>query len=157
MLPRALWLRHDHKSIRGAAWVIVAGFVAIWAPGCSSSGPTTSEHGAGVSEVTKLTTTGDWDDVDASVIVGLDKAEAAQRSMTEVSPTERHYQFRTVLDQTGLLKVVQTKPGRAGESCEVEMWCRVEPLGDAAREQRIVREVARRLSHLRGVEFAPVR
>lgn len=115
------------------------------------------------SEGLSRTVRGDWNDVEAAAVVGLERAECAILRRTENSPTVVAYALRTVLDQDGVLRFTRAAPADGagsqdrGENIDITVFCRVGPFGDQEREERILDAVRDRLGELRGVEFAPSR
>lgn len=94
---------------------------------------------------------GDWDDVDAAMDVGVSAAEMAiVNSSTSPDGSTRLYELRTVTDEPAWLKAQRGEDGR------VSLGARVGRFGDAAREQKLVESVAARLKALYGVDWAPV-
>ncbi len=110
-----------------------------------------------------LQATGDWNDVEASVLAGADKAETVVRSFVPAAPDSdvRCFDLVTVRDQSGLLCVRRVSDGQGPdhESAMLRFECEIGKGSsrDIATERWVLDEVVRRLSQLRGVEFAPAR
>lgn len=163
--------------------MITISAVAVCAiTGCGSPGPTRRPGDAATlaieseSAPTRREITADWNDVEASALVGVDRAEATVRSIDRGRSEQGVLSFDllTVRDESGTLTVTRAGEGRgaAHERAPLLLECVVvaddapdeagasesEPtLRNRGAEERIVSEVARRLGRLRGVEFAPVR
>lgn len=99
----------------------------------------------------------DWNDIDAAVRVGAEQAECVVvRTLPARTGTERRFELKHVSGRRGEL-VVATPADPAPDPRPVDLSCRMGALGDHELEERIVARVARRLTDLRGVEFAPIR
>ena len=101
----------------------------------------------------------DWDDIDAAAEVGTGQAECVVvRAQTLPDGLERRFDLKHVSGLTGRLVVRldphgprPTTPGQSRSPCEMG------PLGTPELEKLIVKRVAKRLSDLKGVEFAPIK
>jgi hypothetical protein len=100
-----------------------------------------------------LTVAGDWDDVGAAVLVGVEAAECVVHRQTEDGPRRAVFELRTVRDEPG--ELVAERSGDA-ETGPIRLRARLGRFGDPQREELVLRATARRLERLRGVEFAPV-
>lgn len=101
---------------------------------------------------------GDWNDVEPAVRVGVEQGEAAvERVEPAADATTLTFDLRTHLDEDARIRVTRELGGPAdGERITIRIACRIEPFGDAAREERLIELIARRLTRLTGVEFAPI-
>lgn len=101
---------------------------------------------------------GDWNDVEPAVRVGVEQGEAAIERITPTADaTTLTFDLRTHLDEDARVRVTRELGGHAnGERITLRIACRIEPFGDAAREERFIELIARRLTQLTGVEFAPI-
>ena len=95
---------------------------------------------------------GDWDDLEASVLVGTSQAECVvvRRKIEEAGVAER-FEIKHVSGRTGVLTA------RRGEDGEIVLVCEMGPLRDPALEALIVDRVRIRLGDLKGKEYAPIR
>ena len=90
------------------------------------------------------TVRGDWNDVEAAAVVGLERAECAS---CDAPRTRRPWlPTRTpVLDQDGVLQFTRAAPADGavpqdrGENIDITVFCRVGPFGDQEREADIGR------------------
>lgn len=109
---------------------------------------------------------GDWNDVEAAALAGVDQAEATVRSVDRSRESDGVliFDLLTVRDRSGELTVERISEGRTvhgveHESARLRLTGRIGsgPLREPDTERRIIDRVARRLEQLRGVEFAPLR
>lgn len=128
--------------------------------GSEADGLTERASDAGAELV--ATVAADWDDVEAALMVGLERAEATTLTTTS-SDDKRTWELYTITGQggnaSGLLTVSRdVNAGRDSRGCEmITVAARLE--GPRGREQatRLVRGVRDRLSQLAGVAWAPVK
>lgn len=70
-------------------------------------------------------------------------------------PVERLYYLQTLRDEPATLTA--RFDGSVSGTGRITLTASVGRAGDAAREQALLENVARRLEQLRGVDFAPIR
>lgn len=108
---------------------------------------------------------GDWDDLDAAVEVAAGANQLAVVRRVEVGAWERMYELVTVTDKAVVisarvvdesLTIAVEEESAKRESVTIELTCRYGHAGDAGRESTVLRSVVRRLSQLRGRDFAPL-
>jgi hypothetical protein len=95
--------------------------------------------------------TGDWDDVEAAVIVGAAKAEVAILWPPTVEPDRQVYELLGVAGEPGRLEASLAEDG------SIVLTCSIGRFGNPAAESRLVRAVAQRLRDLHGRDYAPLR
>lgn len=129
--------------------------LAAWCAGmagCASVGPagfsTTPDESP-----SRATLLGDWNDLEAALIVAASKAEMAVMLVSAAGESEFRAQLTTVTDEKVSLAVSRV----VNEPERLEASCRVGHFGDAEAERRLLGHLARRLAQLRGREWAPVR
>lgn len=99
--------------------------------------------------------TGDWDDLEAAVIVGASQSEMAIVRLTRPSDREAVFELRTITDEDGRLVATLIEPeGWAGR---IELRARIGRFGSLEWERRLIDRVSRRLTDLHGVDVAPIR
>lgn len=99
----------------------------------------------------ELETAGDWDDLGASVQVGAEQSEmAVLHGPREAGASPVQFDLLTNLHEP-----VRLEAWRASE--RIRLRAGVGRFGDQGRERALLRNIARRLEDLKGVEFAPVR
>lgn len=151
---------------------VSAGLLALIALCSGCGGTRSSVTGAGLDDLTEraaeggvelvATVAGDWDDVDAALMVGLERAEVTTLTTTSTDD-KRTWELYAITGQggraDGLLTITRdVNAGRDSRGCEmITIAARLE--GPRGREQatRLVRGVRDRLSQLAGVAWAPVR
>ena len=115
-----------------------------------------------MAEGSTLSETGDWDDVEASVIVGAMAIEAAIESRSDDGPMRRVFKLRLIQGRPATLTASRATPPPTDELAgeppvAITLQAVVGRFGDHERERRLLQAVAARLEDLRGVEFAPIR
>jgi hypothetical protein len=96
---------------------------------------------------------GDWDDLEAAVLVAAGKAEMAVLMVGTSGPSEFRAELTTTTDETAKLTVIRG----ADDPDRLDAACRVGHFGDAEVERRLIGHLSRRLAQLHGREWAPVR
>lgn len=131
--------------------VALAGLLGA-ASGCSSGSATTALiETSPVPDGSRAEIPGDWDDVEAAVIIGAERAEMALVSTDDQDPERLAFDLVTVGGEP-----VRLTAARAGEG-RIALEARVGRFGDPARERRLLSAVAARLRALFGRDYAPVR
>ncbi|MBX3386689.1 MAG: hypothetical protein KF768_08975 [Phycisphaeraceae bacterium] len=151
------------------AAIILTGLLLLAGTGCAArSGSTGSRTGALPIDhpPTVREVIGDWNDVEAAALAGVDQAEATVRSVDRSRESDGVliFDLLTVRDRSGELTVERISEGRTvrgveHESARLRLTGRIGsgPLREPDTERWIIDRVARRLEQLRGVEFAPLR
>lgn len=126
--------------------------VATGLAGCSSGGARialleTVPRG----QFSELVATGDWDDVEAAVIIGAEQAEMALISTEAGEPGRLAFDLVTVGGEPVVLTALR------GDGSAIVLQSRAGRFGDHDKERRLMSAVAARLRALHGREFAPVR
>lgn len=103
---------------------------------------------------TSMDMNGDWDDVGASVRVAAGQCEMAVVSSKETDPGRAH-EFTLVIlgDEPATLRF-ETKADT--DPRLIHAWASVGTYGDQARERDLLTRVNRRLTQLRGRDWAPL-
>lgn len=96
-----------------------------------------------------LVVSGDWDDLETSVDVGIGWAEVGLLGQDELMGGLVRYRVLTTRDEIGELIA---RP--ASDGC-IALVAKIGP-GDPEHEARLIRAVARRLGQLHGVDVAPI-
>ena len=123
--------------------------------GCSGSAQ--SPNQALLSDAPLLATLADWDDIDAAVVTGVERAEAVVVDRREAARgTRREFSIRTALNEPGLVVAQQTESDSGSDPVRVQLRCSIGRFGDPIRENRLLGFVRDRLVQLRGVDFAPL-
>lgn len=139
------------------AWgvIVVVGLGVMAAACASTSGGGGAEERFVDASVTEVD--GDWDDVEAAVIVGAEQSEAViVRQSGGMKDDVRVFVIRNVLDQRGELTVTR-KGANADGSSRIEMRLGVGTFGDQRKQATMLARVAKRMDDLKGREWAPVR
>ncbi len=101
--------------------------------------------------------TGDWNDIDAAVLVGASRAEMAiVEAKGKPESDRREYVLTTARDEPALLVVVRERAVESGGVVRVRLEATVGRFGDSARERTLMEAVAARLKELAGVDYAPL-
>lgn len=108
------------------------------------------------------TVKGDWNDVDAAVEVACMRAHVALLTSSPATLPDRRrsirYRFLANDDRQYVLIATQAAPiDGADASGLIDLVARGTPDRDLRVERILVRETARRLEHLAGREWAPIR
>lgn len=151
--------RPDKPDRAVVCLVCVSIFAGFALAGCGRTPGPGSLFAAKTAETgrsTALVVEGDWDDVDAAILVGLEQAEMAQLRRRSPGPDEVVVELLTLRDQPGTLRLTREPPTGDGPT-RITIEASVGRVREPDLERRLVRAVARRLEDLRGVEFAPVR
>jgi len=96
-----------------------------------------------------LETEGDWDDVDAALVVALSKTEMARTGRTETVGLKR-YQVRDALDRRGFVEAADPGGGR------VLLRARIGLVPDTDAAGGVLAAMADRLGDLAGKDTAPL-
>lgn len=97
---------------------------------------------------------GDWDDVAPAVRVGASECQMAVVSAS--APDAKGVQEFTLVTLSDEPATVRTEAIGDTDPRPVRVWARVGTFGDVARERALLREVERRLTQLRGRDWAPL-
>lgn len=102
-----------------------------------------------------MTVRADWSDLEAAMEVAAPRAELA---LVETKTSSDRVVFGVVAatDENGEVVATRTPGNGAGEDIEIRLTARIGRFGDAAREQRILDALARRLGQLHGKAIAPL-
>ncbi len=103
---------------------------------------------------TRTAVSGDWDDIDAAVLAGTNKAEFVVAAWWWADPDTRVYSLRNAHGTSGTLRL-HRNPDNPGEAISIAAW--IGPFGDAAAEREVIAKVRQRLEQLRGVDAAPIK
>jgi len=100
--------------------------------------------------------TGDWEDLGAAVWVCASQSEVASMGVTDRAPGRVRYAIRSAMEEEGYLEIATAAdPGSLDEvAVPMVLEVRVGRFGRPAHERRFVSALLRRLSRLRGVEYA---
>lgn len=140
--------------------------VAVLIPiigGCSSplntpiEVPIRSQEGQGSSAWVSA----DWNDLEAAVIVGTGSIRAVVTGWSADGPRRRRFEFKHFEGQTGWLSAERGDDPPSDEAdaeppVTIALVARFGRFSDSAMEDRLLRATIRRLTQLRGVEFAPI-
>ena len=101
---------------------------------------------------------GDWDDIDAAVIVAARETEMAVERQAAGRDENRWTRFylRTSTDEPVELTMTRLERGPRGLE-NIEARAKVGRFENAKREAQLIEAVRRRVKDLAGVEHAPVR
>src|ERR1043165_1683528 len=95
---------------------------------------------------------GDWNDVDAAVLVGVHRAEMAIAEMEgDPSSSRRVYILTTSREEPAKL-VLTRVAGTPKSPAHIALEAEVGRFGDKARERLLLKEVEERLGELKGVD-----
>lgn len=149
-------LKPGRAGLFGAC-LVGLGVLVSASGGCQSSVLSPTEVAA---TGNPLTMTGDWDDLDAAVEVGLGQAEAVQVGKPVVSADgrERVYRFEHISGLKG--ELTATRLSEREQGADVRLACRAGAIATretADIERRVLARVKLRLGDLLGKEFAPIR
>jgi hypothetical protein len=101
---------------------------------------------------------GDWNDVEASVLVGASENEIAVVS-SEHTNTEQRFHLRTIKDDLGTLIARRDHPASGSDSAAIpiHLTASIGPFGNPPLERSLLKSTKRRLESLAGVDFRPLR
>lgn len=100
---------------------------------------------------------GDWDDIDASLGIGLERSELAVLE-EQSSPTKRTFELISITGTKGRLIAAQSPDGKDTLiSIEVRMTRSARGSLEQQQARILAKEMGRRLADLQGVRIAPVR
>ena len=152
--------RNAVKSV--VAGVLTVLLAAVLLPaGCGGAGGTRVPArvlALAAGSVIEARVAGDWDDVDAALEPGLERAELATLT-TERSDDRRAWELVNIAGVSGRLVVMRdVGGGRDARGCE-QLTLTASMPGPEGNEQayRLVTRMAERLEQLAGVEWAPMR
>ena len=102
----------------------------------------------------EVTVTGDWNDVEASVLAAMD-IEGIETAVLTQDATPREFTFKliTVLDQPGVLTASRDTDGR--DLIPIRWTCSIGEFRDAAKERQILDAATARMKALAGVDYRP--
>ncbi|MCC6322617.1 MAG: hypothetical protein IT438_14405 [Phycisphaerales bacterium] len=103
----------------------------------------------------------DWDDLDASVIIGSRAIRAVVVQSETIDPTIRRYQLRLFDGQDGTLTATRESAAPEGDEqseppTDFTLHAVIGRFSDSRVETDLLRATTHRLRQLRGVEFAPL-
>lgn len=104
--------------------------------------------------------TGDWDDIDAAVRVGVDRNEWAIVRRVRINQWSVGWEVMNVRGEPGWLLIERNhgRPeGAEGARPEIEITARLGRFGLPEQERGLADAIRTRLRQLRGVEAAPIR
>lgn len=130
--------------------MVLAGVVAL--TGCQTGGG----GGFGAASPSNAIAIGDWDDVEAAVLVGAPKAEAVILDST-LEGNEYIFRLKTVRDEPGRL-VARRDAATAGQDPgPIHLSATIGLFGNPEAERRLLRAVRDRLEALAGVSYRAIR
>lgn len=113
------------------------------------------EHSAAtLGSGSRVESSGDWNDIDAAVLVGVSRVEMAIVEIVEESPNRRLFRLTTAREEPARLTV--TREQTSAEAVRVTLEAVVGRFGDEARERGLMAAVGERLMALKGVDYAPI-
>ncbi len=98
---------------------------------------------------------GDWNDVQAALVVGLGEAYLTSESSQSPEPGVVEVHAVDLLDRRFVIRVERGE-GLTGGSVRITVRARGAPFRVPKTEQRVVEETLRRLGELAGVDVAPI-
>ncbi|MFN7020458.1 MAG: hypothetical protein ACK4WH_03915 [Phycisphaerales bacterium] len=103
----------------------------------------------------------DWNDLEAAVIFGTGSIRAVVTGSSADEPRRRRFEFKHFEGQSGWLTAERGDDPPSDEADEeppvtITLVARFGRFSDSSIEERLLRATIRRLTQLRGVEFAPI-
>lgn len=145
------------RRIRHVFALVMAGGVFGLHTGCSEPAPPSGPGSGYLGTLSTSGTAGDWNDIDAAVLVGASVAEMAVVEAKGAPESDRReYVLTTVREEPALLVVVKERGGESGGVARVRLEATVGRYGERARERALMDAVASRLKDLAGVDYAPL-
>jgi len=144
-------IKQTRKSLAASLLAFGLGATVMAMAGC---GPPDLRPAPTQSAGTTMDMNGDWDDVAPAVRVGASECEMAVVSAS--APDAKGVQEFTLVTLSDEPATVRTEAIGDTDPRPVRVWARVGTFGDVARERALLREVERRLTQLRGRDWAPL-
>lgn len=140
-----------HSRIRTLGMVALLGGLG-WGFGGCQAGPGGPAYVEGSSTIV----TGDWDDVEAAVLVAVPRHELAVVSAHAPDDQTRQWVLVDMRDRQGLLTVQRKSLSAAGDwgPSPLTITCRIGPWGDSEQERALIRTLQDRLMQLDGKDVA---
>lgn len=98
--------------------------------------------------------TGDWNDVEASVLAALSDNEVAILH-EELGDTKQKFELLRVTDDAGWIVAMRESTADT-DRIRIRLTAKIGYFGDPPRERKLLDSVARRLRQLAGVEYRPI-
>lgn len=150
-------IRNKHSPLQYVLFLFVCcGYLAL--PSCGPATPPPDPSLVSRGSPVRTTVTGDWDDLNASLQVGLTDAECAEVEELKGGVDLRVWRVEAITHEFGTLRIWRdrSKGQNARGSWTLVLEARIGRDGDPEREARLVAGVARRLKELAGVDWAPL-
>jgi hypothetical protein len=98
----------------------------------------------------------EWRDVERAMEIAVRRAELTILDR-EIGPDSKRFELQSVSAEPGYLVATRQSPGPEGDGAAItiRLETRIGMFGNPAREQELLRALARRLEQLRGREWAP--
>lgn len=102
---------------------------------------------------TRATVVADWNDLEAAVLVAASRTETSLVDWRQ-DAARAEFELASIRDEPVMVTARRQAPG---DPSPVDLTCWFGPFGDAGRQARFLKEIARRLEDLRGVDYRKVR
>ena len=145
--------KYSHLFVLYSVFLSLA--TAAVMPGCQAS-PRITQTNVDARVASVMTVRGDWNDVEAALLVSLQDAETAvlDQRATEV---EQVFDLLGVEGEPGTLTATRaaSEVGNKGP-IPIRIECTIGLFGEPQREALLLEAMARRLARLAGVDYAPL-